>query len=219
MDFEVIDGRAVGFWWQPGLTRGCQRRWQAPRTVVLHHQGGEGGQERLYRTLHGSRTNRRTDKPIYLSVHFGIDVSGSVTQYSDIQTYCYHAGKANRHSVGIEIANVGKGDDSRRYPRTAYSDEVHGVFSDDYLRFYPAQVKSAASLCHALCELLGIPFQFPMDGKRVRRTVLSDQELKAHKGLLGHLHVSERKVDPSPHLLDDLAAMASLPPSHDAPSA
>jgi len=46
---------------------------------------------------------------------------------------------------------------------------------------------------------------------RVARERVPDELLELFRGHLGHLHVSAKKVDPSPHLMDELLARASLP--------
>ena len=42
-----------------------------------------------------------------LSVHFMLDVDGTIYQTLDLQERAWHAGKANSRSIGIEIANIG----------------------------------------------------------------------------------------------------------------
>ena len=208
-DANVRDGRRMGLWWgNPG--KGVRSRRQPIRAILLHHQGGEGGASQLFNVLNGGRENRRTGKPIYLSVHFSIDREGNITQHADVDTVCLHAGIANEFSVGIEMANRGVAPALRGVPREVYSDSVHGR-KMDFLRFFPAQVSAAYDLCIDLCDLLNLPWEFPMERGRVTRRLLSKKELTDHRGLLGHLHVSRRKIDPSPHLLDELQMSASLP--------
>ena len=187
---NVRDGRRMGLWWgNPG--KGVRSRRQPIRAILLHQ-------------------NRRTGKPIYLSVHFSIDREGNITQHADVDTVCLHAGIANEFSVGIEMANRGVAPALRGVPREVYSDSVHGR-KMDFLRFFPAQVSAAYDLCIDLCDLLNLPWEFPTERGRVTRRLRSKKELTDHRGLLGHLHVSRRKVDPSPHLLDELQMSASLP--------
>lgn len=42
-----------------------------------------------------------------LSVHFMLDVDGTIYQTLDLKERAWHAGEANNRSVGIEIANIG----------------------------------------------------------------------------------------------------------------
>jgi N-acetyl-anhydromuramyl-L-alanine amidase AmpD len=56
-------------------------------------------------------TSRQSFKVLYegrgLSVHFLLDLDGTIYQTLDVQERAWHAAGANSHSVGIEIANVG----------------------------------------------------------------------------------------------------------------
>ncbi len=42
-----------------------------------------------------------------LSVHFMLDVDGTIYQTLDLKERAWHAGKANDRSIGVEIANIG----------------------------------------------------------------------------------------------------------------
>lgn len=199
--FDVVDGRGVGLWWEPPM-RNVRRRRSPVRFGVLHHQGGEGQALAVWRVLRGRR----------LSVHFQIDQHGTVTQYADLDVATFHAGAANDSSWGVEIANAAKPPGHAKHPRETYTDTVHGR-EREMLRFYPAQVGAAYDLCRAVQGILGLPMTLPMDGEgRVRRDVLSGDELAEWHGLVGHYHLTERKWDPVPHLLDDIAARACVAP-------
>lgn len=196
----IVDGRllklksgTVCHW--PENSPHVRRRRVPIRAVLLHHTAGEGNATAIYKTL-----SRRK-----LSVHFTIDRSGVVVQHADIDLVTYHAGSANDYSVGIEIANRGVAPCMAHAPREVYQDSVRG-HARNFLKFYPQQVEAARVLTRDLCELLGIPYQFPMDSTgRVSRVTHDRAFLSQWTGLLGHLHVSDRKVDPSPHLMDELA--------------
>lgn len=57
-----------------------------------------GTSETCFRVLHDMRT---------LSVHFMLDIDGTIYQTLDLKERGWHAGTANDRSVGIEIANMG----------------------------------------------------------------------------------------------------------------
>ena len=57
-----------------------------------------GTSETCFNILHDHRT---------LSVHFMLDVDGTIYQTLDLKERAWHAGTANDRSVGIEIANMG----------------------------------------------------------------------------------------------------------------
>lgn len=164
-----------------------------PKRIILHHTAGEGSRGQLYRVLRGRG----------LSVHFGIDAQGNVTQYADTHRKCAHAGKLNRDSIGIEISNRAVYPNVQGHQRSEVMEEIHGKHRL-MLRFYLGQVIAAHALCKLLCERLGIPKAIPRDGDKAVRHFLGVQNCQNFVGILGHYHCSEKKIDPVPHLLDDL---------------
>ena len=64
---------------------------------VLHYDAC-GTSRRCFTVLHDLRG---------LSVHFMLDVDGTIYQTLDVKERAWHAGKANDRSIGIEIANIG----------------------------------------------------------------------------------------------------------------
>ena len=77
--------------------------WDLPllqRTVdqFVVHYDASGTSARCFETLHDHRG---------LSVHFLLDVDGTIYQTLDLKERAWHAGVANDRSIGIEIANVG----------------------------------------------------------------------------------------------------------------
>lgn len=62
------------------------------------HFDVEGTSRRCFETLHDKRG---------LSVQFMLDLDGTLYQTLDLKEGAWHATKANSHSIGIEIANVG----------------------------------------------------------------------------------------------------------------
>ncbi len=64
---------------------------------VLHYDVA-GTSERCFRVLHDMRG---------LSVHFMLDIDGTIYQTLDVKDASWHATKSNHRSVGIEIANLG----------------------------------------------------------------------------------------------------------------
>ena len=64
---------------------------------VIHYDGC-GTSQTCFNVLHDHRT---------LSVHFMLDIDGTIYQTLDLKERAWHAGTANDRSVGIEIANMG----------------------------------------------------------------------------------------------------------------
>ncbi len=77
---------------------------------VLHYDGA-GLSRRCFEVLQQRR----------LSVHFLLDIDGTIYQTLDLQERAWHAGESNDRSVGVEIANLG-----------AYPPPLHAVLQRWY---------------------------------------------------------------------------------------
>ena len=71
------------------------------------HFDARGTSKLCYQVLHDMRG---------LSVHFMLDVDGTIYQTLDLKESAWHATKANGRSIGIEIANVGAYDKGGKNP-------------------------------------------------------------------------------------------------------
>ncbi len=177
-------------------------RVEPVRVVVLHHTAAENPHTTVIHTLK-SRTSGGA--PEGLSVHFIIDRAGVVHQTADLSLVTLHAGRANPFSVGIEIVSRGQGTAAPGKPREAYRALVRGRYVR-YLKFYSEQLKAAKLLTRALCQHYGIPYEVPRDfNGKVSTAVLSLEQMATYHGVLGHLHITNSKVDPSIHLLEEIA--------------
>jgi len=183
-------------------------------------------------------TSRRCFKVLHdirgLSVHFMLDLDGTIYQTLDLKERAWHAGSANDRSVGIEIANIGAytdmktlakwydtddsgrtyvtlpesmGDGGLRTPgfvaRPARNEPVRGTINGKALvqyDFTDAQYESLIKLVATLCQVLPrIEPDYPRDtdGQLVTHVLDKDQR-ESFEGLLGHFHITKRKVDPGP---------------------
>jgi len=162
-----------------------------------------------------------------LSVHFLLDVDGTLYQTLDLAARARHAGSANDRSIGIEIAHAGAhatpaaadrfyADDGRTLvttrsmeppPGGPFSPARPGLFGEtlngsavvqrDFTEAqYVALERLVASLARAFPELAAGP---PRDAEGgVATDALEPDVAAAHRGLIGHVHISRRKVDPGP---------------------
>ncbi len=174
-----------------------------------------------------------------LSVHFMIDLDGTIYQTLDAKERAWHATTSNDRSVGVEIANIGSfpvagpaaGKDllGRWYARDAggwrvtippelgdgglhtrgfvarpaRDGPIIGEVQGQVQRMHdltPQQYDSLAKLTAALCTALPkIACDYPRDaGGALETRKLSDERLKAYRGLIGHYHIQENKADPGP---------------------
>ena len=177
-----------------------------------------------------------------LSVHFLLDVDGTVYQTLDLQERAWHATTSNDRGIGIEIANIGAyapgdtkvfsewyertiaGQVRLKYPATAGATKIHtpnftgrplrpdavrGVVQGKALEQYdltPGQYAALIKLTAALCRVFPlINCDCPRDaaGQPLRQK-LPDAVLAKYRGLLGHYHIQENKIDPGPALQWDL---------------
>lgn len=99
------------------------------------------------------------------------------------------------------------GDGGLRYPERARTTatpgkargSLHGMQLEQY-DFTAAQYESLAALAAGLSAALpGIELDVPRDaGGSILTRALSDEELAAWSGLLGHAHITAYKIDPGP---------------------
>jgi N-acetyl-anhydromuramyl-L-alanine amidase AmpD len=240
-DAGGFDARAEHRWFEPGevLPRapatGCDTPHRAterrggppPRTLdalrervtqfVMHYDVAVTSAN-CFRVLHDARG---------LSVHFLLDVDGTVYQTLDLATRARHAGANNDVSIGIEIAHPGAWD-TRAGADRFYEDEGRRLVTPRALEpppggpfaparpgwfearlnggdvhqrdFTEAQYVSLERLVGSLARSLPALRKGPPRGADggVRRDVLPEQARTSTPGLLGHLHVSAGKVDPGP---------------------
>ncbi|HUG12273.1 MAG TPA: N-acetylmuramoyl-L-alanine amidase [Opitutaceae bacterium] len=138
-----------------------------------------------------------------LSAHFLIDVDGTVYQTLDLQERAYHATVANNRSIGIEIANVGafpaEGDLSALPPGDVIRGTVHRI---ELVQpgFTATQYAALAKLIDALCRTFPrLERDYPRDAAgEIVLSNLPDDALANFRGVLGHFHIQENKVDPGP---------------------
>ncbi len=167
-----------------------------------------------------------------LSVHFLIDVDGTIYQTLDLVDAAQHATTANSRSVGVELAGVGArpasalkeieswyrrdaaGQTRLQLPAAAPVSYTGGPIRPDRVRspihgrmleqydFTPEQYAALAKLTAALCRALPrIACDYPHDAAgRVVPKKLPADEIERFRGVLGHYHIQENKVDPGPAL-------------------
>lgn len=197
------------------------------RQFLVHHSGGDGrNPSGMFETLWRQRG---------LSVQFALEDDGRVYQFLDAQEMAWHAGSANRTSVGVECclypdahANPNYYDEASRkrtgnLPHARDVQTLQGVTREVFVMPDP-QVEALARLVAgvwaalgwharqtgsaALAAIFGTNPRFPrIGGTEVPTSVVPGAV--EHAGLLGHLHVSDQKWDPaglSWYRLEDLVA-------------
>ena len=194
---------------------------------VLHYDGGG-----LSRICFNTLQERK------LSVHFLLDVDGTIYQTLDLAERAAHATIANDRSIGIEIANVGafpekgkeravldewyrrdrKGKTVMRVPpdvrvtgirtpgfvaRPVRPALVRGSLQGQVLVQYDYTAEQYAALAKLTATLarvfpkLTADYPHGRDGRLIPQ-VLSEGKYASYRGVLGHFHVQENKVDPGP---------------------
>lgn len=81
-------------------------RLRAAVDLFVVHYDACGCSQSCFKVLHDRRA---------LSVHFMLDVDGTVYQTLDLRERAWHAGEVNSRSVGVEVANIGsrRADDAK----------------------------------------------------------------------------------------------------------
>ena len=93
---------------------------------VIHFDAA-GTSRECFRILHDRRG---------LSVHFLLDLDGTIYQTLDLKERAWHATTSNSRSVGIEIAGIGAFDVDGDYPRDENGELVTKKLPDDELATY-----------------------------------------------------------------------------------
>lgn len=208
---------------------------------VIHYDAA-GTSRQCFKILHDVRG---------LSVHFMIDIDGTIYQTLDVKERAWHATIANDRSVGVEIAHIGaytpekagvldqwyapaargtritipawQGDGGIRTSgfvgRPTSAAPVTGVVQGETLVQYDLtheQYESLARLAATLCRVLPqIRCDYPRDARGALLTrAMTPDEFAAYRGLIGHFHIQQNKIDPGPAFDWDRvvsAARAMLP--------
>lgn len=206
----------------PGTVEVDLRALQAQVTQFVVHYDVAYTSANCFRVLHDRRG---------LSVHFLLDLDGTLYQTCDLRERARHAGNANDRSVGVEIAHPGplsgqpklealykrgpkgtifdlpdwipRGGLAVDKVRLARPDPVRGVIQGREIEMYDytdAQYEALAHLLAALHKALPrIRLDAPRDDKgKVVSHALKPAALAAFEGIVGHYHVTKRKIDPGP---------------------
>ena len=186
-----------------------------------------GTSMRCFRVLHDIRG---------LSVHFMLDIDGTIYQTLDLKERAWHASQANDRSIGIEIAHIGAyppgeksplddwytetadgssvitlpdwmGDGGVRTPgfvgRPDRPGRIAGQLHGRTLEqpdFTPEQYESLIKLTAALARVFPkMELDYPRnpDGS-LRTSALTTDEWRSFRGIVGHFHLTEGKIDPGP---------------------
>jgi len=187
-----LAGGGTCYWHMP--SKHLRTRRKDVRMIVLHHTAGEGNGTAVFKTL-----QKRG-----LSVHFTVDADGRVIQHADLDNVTFHAGGANDESIGIEIVNRGVAPALPKRGRIEVQATVHG-HKMSMLRFTPEQVEMTDRLCRDLCAMFQLPFDVPRDDAgRFLYGLVNHYDMGMFRGVCGHFHVSRKKIDPVPHIFEDL---------------
>jgi len=193
---------------------------------VLHYDVC-GTSRTCFRVLHDMRG---------LSVHFMLDIDGTIYQTLDVKERAWHATVANDRSVGIEIAHIGAypsadarplrewyatdaggrtaitlperlGDGGVRTPdfqgSPARDEPVAGTINGSDLVMYDLTAEQYDSLIkltaalHAALPNITLDYPRGPDGSVLNRALDAD-EFRSFRGVLGHWHVQQNKIDPGP---------------------
>lgn len=171
----------------------------------------------------------------HLSVHFMLDLDGTIYQTLDLKERAWHAAEANDRSVGIEIAQIGAYENPQDehllewyatddvglrvvipdrlreggipsngfIPRPATGERLSGpVHGKTYHQYdftdeqYQALIRLTAAL-HRIFPRITLDVPRDEEGAILTRA-LTRPEFEQFSGLLGHSHVTARKIDPGP---------------------
>jgi len=142
---------------------------------VLHYDA-DGTSMLCFKTLHDERG---------LSVHFLLDLDGTIYQTLDLKERAWHAAEANDRSIGIEIANIGA------YPLAAST----GVLGEWYKRLPDGT------------SVISLPTQLGDGGLRNPKANLSPARNDPVYGFVQH--IKYRQYDFTPQQYQALAKLTA----------
>lgn len=196
---KVIKGRRFG-----------RRSLQKITQLCVHHSGADRADPGvMYNVLYFQRG---------LSVHFAAEDDGRIWQFNDLIDKCWHAGSHNKISIGTECCLFPLADKRPRYydddrrgrtgnlPHEVIEEIIHGkkykTFAMPRVQWETLAIVYAGvwvALGHQRKRQFNGPFSvppvFPRDGNdNIKKSVLNNP--KDHVGLIGHLHMTKRKIDP-----------------------
>ena len=132
-----------------------------------------------------------------LSCHFLIDNDGTIYQTADLQDVCFHAGKVNNFSIGVEISNAFYPKYQQWYIRNGYGErpmvpetKINGGKVETHLGFYPKQIGALRALARAVHQACGIPLATPPEGNLHYPAVTGN-----YRGFVHHYQITKKKID------------------------
>jgi N-acetyl-anhydromuramyl-L-alanine amidase AmpD len=193
----------VGWFERDGLSFPVRKNRTLTRACVVHWTGAENPPEAVVRNMQATRDAE--GRPAPTSVHFIVAADGLVYQCADTEARMSHAKahNANDWTVGIEV--VCRGDNFASQLRTGtarprYTDFIQGRRCM-YDSFNDAQLGIVILLVETLCSAYQLPVRVPLIGNDVAPCELGPRELARFHGVLGHMHLEERKRDPGVRVL------------------
>jgi len=191
-NFILCDGNQIDIDWDVKidlLPKNCyraSRNKRKPKMIVTHWDATTSA-ERCKRVLQARD----------ISSHFCIDNDGVIYQYVDTNHTAWHAGKVNRHSIGVDFTNAYYLKYADWYEKKGFgkrpvckNSRVHGRRLKPHLGYYPIQIKAYKALLTTLCNYYGIHHQTPpTDG------VWDAAAVGRYNGIVCHYHLTRNKID------------------------
>ena len=199
-DLPVYNWHDHGLEFKPGDGGRAVKPKQIVDLAVWHWTGGEGDYRAVYRTLQ----HRELGVELYIA-------DGNIYQYCDpLVVDAFGAGHYNPRSLSIEMKNYGFRKDMRQVPQAGRSRPIFETVQNGkrrtFARFHPEDLRAAAALAKALSAAIpSIPPTTPVDQSGAPYpNYIPPHRMRLVKGHVGHYHLSLRKADPGPELLQHL---------------
>jgi hypothetical protein len=191
-NFILCDGQQIDIDWDVKidfLPKNCyrtNRNRRKPKMIVTHWDATTSA-EKCKRVLQARN----------ISSHFCIDNDGVIYQYVDTNHTAWHAGKVNRHSIGIDFTNAYYLKYADWYQKKGFGERpickdsrVHGRRLKPHLGYYPIQIRAYKTLLKTLCDHYDINHNTPpTDG------VWDAAATGRYNGIVCHYHLTRNKID------------------------
>lgn len=137
-----------------------------------------GTSKRCFEVLHDLRG---------LSVHFMLDVDGTIYQTLDVKERAWHAGEANDRSVGVEIANIGAYPDMKTLDKWYAKDNDGRPFITFPESVVPTGIRTADFVARPARDE---PVEGMIHGRKLYQYDLTDEQYDSLIKLVATLHVA-----------------------------
>lgn len=200
--YIIHDGREVPIYWEKVILWTEEGAYGSRKGNYTNRMGKPTRQPKMFVTHWDAALSSKSCAQILwkrgLSIHFCIGSKGEIWQLLDTQNIAWHAGKANSHSIGVEVCDPYYLKYNEYYKKRGLPERpiwsgkyVHGKKLKPFLGFTDKQIDALAALWEATSRACGIPLETPPGAAGVHPAAAENK----YNGYVCHYHLTSRKID------------------------